>query len=302
MVSPARAREEVARLVRSFPVSERWAVKTLGVSRSVIRYAKPPEHIEQESALTAAIIAECTREHQTHYGVRRITDAVKDAGWVVNGKHVARIMRTEGLLGPPKQRVHPAPGLSANSITRLPAKHTNDIWTYDFMNIRLADGSKGRQLSVLDEFDRFAFPPLIARSIPASAVVDHLRRLFRLYGIPNRIRSDNGPEFVAEAVTSWLKKLGVTTTFIKPASPWENAYIETWHDKLRKEKLNDEVLITLAEARVVIGDWIDHYNHDRRHSRLGKRTPAAIRYADLTTPTLTPVDQKQGSRHEERWV
>ncbi len=149
-------------------------------------------------------------------------------------------------------------------------------------------------LSVLDEYSRFAMPPLVSRSIPAPTVVDHLRKLFRLYGIPNRIRSDNGPEFVAKTVTEWLTKLGVSTTFIKPASPWENAYVETWHDKLRKEKLNDEVLITLTEARVVIADWVDHYNHDRPHSRLGKCTPATVRYAGLTTPTLTQVDKSRG--------
>jgi len=104
---------------------------------------------------------------------------------------------------------------------------TSDVWTYDFISIRLADGSKLRMLSVLDEFSRFALPPLIGRSIPAPAVVDHLRKLLRLYGIPTRIRSDNGPEFVADTVTSWLTRLGVETRFIKPASPWENAYVET---------------------------------------------------------------------------
>jgi putative transposase len=291
MVSPARAREEVARVVRVHAVSERWAIKTLGVKRSTIRYETPFHHADYEARLTAAVIATCGRTNMRHYGYRRIRTELVKAGWSVSIKHVQRIMKTEGLLRPPKQRPRPAPGLSGNSITKLPPRHVNDVWTYDFISIRLADGSKLRMLSVLDEFSRFALPPLIARSIPAPAVVDHLAKLFRLYGIPKRIRSDNGPEFVAETVTSWLTNLGVQTRFIKPASPWENAYVETWHDKLRTEKLNDEVLITPAETRLVISDWIDHYNHDRPHSRLENQTPAAVRYPALNTPTLTQVDQ-----------
>ncbi len=291
MVSPARAREEVARVVRVHAVTQRWAIKTLGVKRSTIRYETPPGHADHEAALSAAVIAMCVRQNMRNYGYRRVTTELVKAGWSVNTKHVQRIMKAEGLLRPPKQRPRRALGLSDNSITKLPSRHVNDVWTYDFISIRLADGSKLRMLSVLDEFSRFAMPPLIARSIPAPAVVDHLAKLLRLYGIPKRIRSDNGPEFVAETVTSWLTKLGVETRFIKPASPWENAYVETWHDKLRTEKLNDEVLITPAETRVVISDWIDHYNHDRPHTRLEKQTPTTVRYPALDTPTLTQVAQ-----------
>ena len=290
-MSPARAREEVARVVRVHAVTERWAIRALGVKRSTIRYPARPGHLEYERRLIAAVIATCVKPNMRHYGYRRITTELVKAGWQVNTKHVQRIMKAEGLLRPPRQRRRRAPGLSDNSISKLPARHVNDVWTYDFISVRLADGSKLRMLSVLDEFSRFAMPPLIATSIPAPRVVDHLRDLFRIYGIPTRIRSDNGPEFVADTVTNWLSKLGVQTRFIKPASPWENAYVETWHDKLRAKKLNDEVLITPAEARLVIGDWIDHYNHDRPHSRLHNRTPATIRCPAIDAPTLTAVDQ-----------
>jgi putative transposase len=110
---------------------------------------------------------------------------------------------------------------------------------------------------------------------------------------PGPGHSDNGPEFVAEHLTDWLATLDVGCALIAPASPWENAYVETWHDKLRDELLNEELLITPQEARIVIADWINHYNHDRPHSRPGNQTPATVRYAALDTPTLTSVDQKQ---------
>ena len=152
MVSPARAREVVARVVRVHAVSERWAITTLGVKRSTIRYETPPSHADYEARLAAAVIDLCGRARMRHYGYRRITIELHKAGWSVSTKHVARIMRAEGLLRPPRNRPRPAPGLSDNSITRLPPRHVNDVWTYDFISIRLADGSKLRMLSVLDEF------------------------------------------------------------------------------------------------------------------------------------------------------
>ena len=116
MVSPARAREEVARVVRVHAVTQRWAIKTLGVKRSTIRYPAPPGHLDYEQQLIAAVIALCIRENMRHYGYRRITTELVKAGWSVNTKHVQRIMKAEGLLRPPKQRPRPAPGLSDNSI------------------------------------------------------------------------------------------------------------------------------------------------------------------------------------------
>jgi putative transposase len=128
------------------------------VKRSTIRYQPPPGHADYEARLTAAVIDLCGRATMRHYGYRRIAPGLRKAGWQVSTKHVARIMPAEGLLRPPRQRPRPAPGLSGNSITKLPPRQVNDVWTYDFISIRLADGSKLRMLSVLDEYSRFAMP------------------------------------------------------------------------------------------------------------------------------------------------
>jgi hypothetical protein len=131
------------------------------------------------------------------------------------------------------------------------------------------------------------------------------------YGIPEHIRSDNGPEFVAVAVRDWLADLGVTTLFIEPGSPWENGYIESFNSKLRDELLNGELFYTLKEAQILIAGWRRLYNGLRPHSSLGQRPPApetiiwpGFCLADYGPPSLTPevtltltwgVDRRMGS-------
>src|SRR5436190_23132787 len=93
------------------------------------------------------------------------------------------------------------------------------------------------------------------------------------YGVPTHLRSDNGPEFIAYAIQDWLRDKNVKTIYITPGSPWENAYIESFHDKLRDECLNRELFGSLLEARVIIEQWRVEYNSLRPHSSLGYQTP-----------------------------
>ena len=104
--------------------------------------------------------------------------------------------------------------------------------------------------------------------------MNELFNLFIFRGIPDHIRSDNGPEFTAKAVRRWLNRLGVKTLFIEPGSPWENGYIESFNGKLRDELLNREVFTTLKEAKVLIEQWRKEYNQIRPHSALGYQPPA----------------------------
>ena len=113
-----------------------------------------------------------------------------------------------------------------------------------------------------------------AASSTSEDVLARLAQLFVYRGVPQYIRSDNGPEFTALAVREWLQKVGVKTLFIEPGSPWENGYIESFNGKLRDELLNGEIFYTLKEAQVVIEHWRHEYNHVRPHSSLGYRPPA----------------------------
>ena len=193
-------------------------------------------------------------------------------------------MREDNLIVRPRKKRRKAKGVSANSCVRRRAEHVNHVWTYDFVKHKTADGSDYRILNIVDEFSRYSMPPLVARSIGAEAVIEHLAKLMPIYGSPGLLRSDNGPEFVAEAVQRWLASISVGTAYIQPGSPWENAYVESFNDKMRDELLNSELFFTLKEADTVIQDWIEHYNTDRPHSGVGGRTPAAARAALQGSP------------------
>ena len=111
----------------------------------------------------------------------------------------------------------------------------------------------------------------------APAQIDRRHRplsdLFILRGIPEHIRSDNGPEFVAKAVQEWIAAVGAKTAYITPGSPWENGFIESFNARLRDELLNGEIFYTLREVQIVIESWRHHYNRVRPHASIGYRAP-----------------------------
>ena len=139
---------------------------------------------------------------------------------------------------------------------------------------RTANGRAFKILNIIDEYTRECLAILIARKIKNQDVIDFLFYLFIIRGIPEHIRSDNGPEFTARAVRKWLARLGVKTLFIEPGSPWENGYIESFNGKLRDELLNREIFTTLEEAKVLIEQWRKEYNQVRPHSARNNRPPA----------------------------
>jgi putative transposase len=129
-------------------------------------------------------------------------------------------------------------------------------------------------LNVIDEFTHECLAIRVARKLKAIDVIDVLSDLFILRGVPGHIRSDNGPEFVAEAVQAWITAVGAKTAYIERGSPWENGYIESFNARLRDELLNGEIFYTLREAQIVIESWRRHYNTIRPHASIGYKPPA----------------------------
>ena len=242
----------------------------LGQHRSTQR--RIPRGRADEDRLVADMI-ELARQYG-RYGYRRIAALLRDAGWQVNDKRVERLWRREGLKVPGKQPKRGRLWLNDVSCIRLRAERANHVWSYDFVHHRTDDGRAFRMLNVLDEFTRESLAIRVRRKLSSTDVIDVLTDLFILRGIPAYIRSDNGPEFVAEAVRRWIAAVGARTPFIEPGSPWENGYIESFNARLRDELLNGEIFYTLKEARVLIESWRHHYNAVRPHSSLGYRPPA----------------------------
>jgi putative transposase len=235
-----------------------------------------------EKQLTADITALATRYGR--YGYRRITALLNNGkGWRVNHKRVERIWRREGLKVPKKQPKRSRLWLNDGSCIRLRPGHKDHVWSYDFMIDRTADGRAFKILNIIDEYTRECLSVKVNRRIRSQDVIEELFNLFIFRGIPEHIRSDNGPEFTAKAVRKWLSRLGVTTLFIEPGSPWENGYIESFNGKMRDELLDREIFTTLQEAKVLIGQWLKEYNQLRPHSALGYRPPAPEAILYITT-------------------
>ena len=133
---------------------------------------------------------------------------------------------------------------------------------------------KFRILVVIDEFSRECLALYVARTIKALDVIDVLSDLMLERGVPEFIRSDNGPEFVATILRNWLKSLGTNTAYITPGSPWENGYCESFNGMFRDQWLNGELFYSLGEARVLIEQWRIHFNTLRPHQSIGKKPPA----------------------------
>jgi len=231
-----------------------------------------PHITDEEERLVERIIELATQYGR--YGYRRITALLRQEGWQVNHKRVERIWGREGLKVPKKQPKRRRLWLNDGSCIRLRPDHKDHVWSYDFVIARTAEGRAFRILNIIDEYTRECLAILVKKRIPSQDVIDQLFQLITFRGIPEHIRSDNGPEFTAKAIRRWLSRVGVKTLFIEPASPWENGYIESFNGKLRDELLNREVFTTLTEAKVLIEQWRREYNQVRPHSSLGYKPPA----------------------------
>lgn len=251
-------------------VSERRACRVLRQSRATQRYL--PIVRDDEEPLTQRIIELASMYGR--YGTPRITRMLQDEGWSVNHKRVERIWRSEGLKVPKKQPKRGRLWFNDGSCVRLRPEHRDHVWAYDFVSDRTHDGRPYRLLTLVDEYTRECLAIDVARRMNSDDVLERLSWLFATRGVPDHVRSDNGPEFTAKVVRDWLERVGVKTLFIEPGSPWENGYVESFNGKLRDELLNGEIFYTLKEAKILTERWRWHYNTVRPHSALGYRPPA----------------------------
>ena len=258
-----RAREK-------YKLSERHACRLVGQPRGTQRYATIVR--ADEDALTGAIIT--LASEYGRYGYRRITSLLNDSGWDVGTDRVQRIWRREGLKVPKKQKPRSRLWLNDGSCIRLRPERRNHVWSYDFVEAQTHDGRKVRLLTLIDEFTRECLAIRVARRINSFGVIEAMADVMLIRGVPEHIRSDNGPEMTAKIVRQWLAQVGAKTLYIEPGSPWENGYCESFNGKLRDELLNSEIFYSLKEARIVIEQWRMHYNTIRPHSSLGYRPPA----------------------------
>ena len=242
----------------------------MGYARSKVRYQTIQR--DDEDAITTRIMELASKYGR--YGYRRITALLKREGYDINHKRVERIWREQGLKVPSKQPKRKRLWLNDGSCIRLRPMHKNHVWSYDFVYDQLENGKRLRWLNLIDEYTRQCVYSSPKHQWNHKDIIEVLADCFIQYGTPGYIRSDNGPEFIAQGLRTWLEGLDIQTTFIEPGSPWENGYCESFNGKMRDEFLNSELFSTLQEAQALTSLWINHYNHVRPHSALNYQAPA----------------------------
>ena len=268
--------------LESKDLSQRAACRWSGISRSVSRYKLRRPVQDAEYLKKMRMVA----KDNPRYGYRRVA--------VISGVGSGSAWRLWKQYGF-KIEAHRTrkPRKKDKLATPLPqqAAYPNHVWTYDILFDRLADGRPFKTLSVLDEFTRECLGILVATSIHAEDVIVFLAGILQQRNVPVFLRSDNGSEFTAEAVQTWLADNKVGPAFIPPGQPWKNGFIESFHDKFRDECLQREWFSSLLDAQVVIADWRLHYNTLRPHSSLGYKTPAAFaaQYTTQFQPALSLI-------------
>ena len=255
---------------RELDVPQRQACRVLHQPRSTQRYVARKK---EDEAMLVRRMHELVRAHP-RYGYRRIWALLRSDGFRINRKRVWRLWKKEGFKVPGRQHRKRRLGSGRNGIVRYRAQHKDQVWCWDFVHDRDQHNRSLKWLSIVDEFTRECLVLEVERRMTARDVIDVLSQLMLIRGTPGHIRSDNGPEFVAQAIRRYLEKAGVGTLYIEPGSPWENGYAESFHGKLRDELLNAELFAGLREAKVLAADWRNDYNHRRPHSALNYLTPA----------------------------
>ena len=257
-------------------LSQRRACTLLSVGRSALSY------VPRKAATDAPAVARMSELARVYprYGYRRIQVFLGRDGHAMSAGRAYRLWRAAGLQVPrkrPRRRV-----ASGRPRPQAPTG-ANQVWSYDFVFDRCANGQQLKCLTVTDEWTREGLAIEVDGRIRSGRVIEVLARLVSERGAPLHLRSDNGPEFVSRALLAWITAQGIDTALIDPGKPWQNGAGESFNGKFRDECLSLEWFRSRAEAKAVIESWRRHYNEVRPHSSLGYLTPAAFARLEAKT-------------------
>ena len=263
------ARRDQVRLAVGRGLSIRRACRLIGISRTCFLYR--PKHAERDKRLLGKL--KKFSEENKRWGYRFASAVLRRNDQDATPKRIYRLWTKAGLQVPYRRRRR---RLRTGETTQPVADGANKVWAWDFVFDRCANGRQLKCLNIVDEGTKEALAIDVAHSIRSARVIEVLDTLVRRYGEPEFIRSDNGPEFIAIAIQTWIADTGITTAYIDPGKPWQNPFIESFNSRFRDELLNTELFRHIIEARVVIEDWRRKYNTFRPHSSLAYKTPAEV--------------------------
>jgi len=266
-VVTAPARREVVRKIADQGLSERHALRVIGMSASALRYRPAPD---RNVALRETMVALAHRHRR--YGAGMIYLKLRQRGLVVNHKRVERLY-AEANLQIRRRKRKKVPMSDRQPLLRPDA--ANEVWSMDFVFDRSADGRVVKCLTIVDDATHESVDIVPERAIGGLTVTRILDRLAITRGLPRVIRTDNGKEFCGHAMLTWAHANNVNLRLIEPGKPNQNAYIESFNGRLRDECLNEHWFLNLTHAQTLIETWRREYNEERPKKALGGLTPAA---------------------------
>jgi transposase InsO family protein len=266
-VVTAPARREVVREMTARGLSERHALRVVGMSASSLRYQPAPD---RNAALREAIVALAHRHRR--YGAGMIYLKLRQRGLVVNHKRIERLY-TEARLQVRRRKRKKVPVGERQPLAR--PGNANEVWSMDFVFDRSAEGRSIKCLTIVDDATHESVAVVPERAIGGEMLTRILDGLAVSRGLPRVIRTDNGKEFCGRAMLTWAHTRQVKLTLIEPGKPNQNAYIESFNGRLRDECLNEHWFLNLAHAKTIIEAWRCEYNEERPKKALGGLTPAA---------------------------
>jgi putative transposase len=269
---PAEQRAMGQRVQAHYGLSERRACRLVGIGRSTLRYRSRPRPEEESLKRRLRELAAA----RPRFGYRRLHVLLRREGVTVNHKRIERLYREEGLAV--RRRTRKRVARDGRGRAALPGR-PNQQWGIDFVSDTLAWGRRIRLFTVVDVFTREVLAIEVDTSLPGGRVVRVLERLAVERGAPDEIVLDNGPELAGKAVDQWAYERGVQLRFIEPGKPVQNAFVESFHGRLRDECLDRHWFVGLSDARHTIESWRQDYNQSRPHSALDYRPPEEFRQA-----------------------
>lgn len=283
MVSASARRRQVAyATVRG--LSQRRACALFSVARSGLDYES--RMVSKDGPVLSAMVL--LSAQYPRYGYRRIQVFLERQGHRMSADRAWRLWRKAGLQVPRKR---PRRRLATGRPRPSAPTGARQVWAYDFVFDACANGQQLKCLTVIDEYTRESLAIDVAGSIRSARVIEVLSQLISLHGAPRVLRSDNGPEFVSRALLKWATSQNLDMALIDPGKPWQNGTTESFNGKFRDECLSMEWFRNRIEAKAVIEQWRQHYNHIRPHSSLGNRTPAAFKKLDVSSTNTEAVLQ-----------
>ena len=255
-------------MIEEHAVSQRQACIALDMPRSTVQYKPKPK--DDEPLISQ--LEELVSKHPA-IGFWKCFYRIRKKGFTWNHKRVYRVYTALKL------------NIRRRHKKRLPARikqalfqpeGINQVWSIDYMSDSLWDGRKFRLLNVIDDYNREILAMEADLSLPTLRIIRVLEYLKEFRGLPQMIRTDNGPEFISDALDQWCRENKITLAYIQPGRPTQNAYVERCNGNIRREFLNASVFQTLSQVQQKMEEWMHDYNYHRPHQALNFRTPMEL--------------------------